>query len=99
MARSPTVSKDQEAIIRQFVEGADLTKLHIPREFFTALMALLGYKIAPNGARVHANIELKMKYGTPMEDAFEDTYYDDWAEITADEIANDTRLTDTSSGQ
>jgi hypothetical protein len=55
---------------------------------------MLGYKIAPNGARVHADAELKIRYGQPVDDAFEDTYYADWAEMTANEVADNSNTPD-----
>lgn len=89
MPRVASVSKDQEVCIRQFVEGADAVGLAIDSTYFIKLMEMLGYKIAPNGARVHADTPLEIQYGAPIKDAWEDQYYIDWQETTDAEVTED----------
>lgn len=80
--RSPSVTKDQEAVIRQFIAGCDKTGLSYP---VTALLTLLGYKVLSTGVRVHADLDTRRGYHDKM-DQFKDTFYEDWQELTNLEV-------------
>ena len=97
MSRKPSATKDQEAIIRQFILGCDMYAIPILPEYYASLIGMLGYKFAPNGARVHEDVDLKYAFGTP--DVFADTYDMDGVEFTNAEITDNTYTLDTSPSQ
>lgn len=76
--RRPSVSEDQEAIIRQFIAGCDKTGLQTP---LTNLLEMIGYKVLSTGARVHADLDTSRGFHETLAQ-FKDTFYEDWQELT-----------------
>jgi hypothetical protein len=83
--RSISVTKDQEAVIRQFIAGCDKTGLVVG---LTSLLSMIGYKVLSNGNRVHSELDTRRKYHETM-DKFEDTFYEDWQELADVEVDAD----------
>ena len=90
MARNSRVTRDQETVIRNFIGGSEFTELTLPKGIMQKLLALLGYKIAPGGARVHADLTLSHKYGVDVDTVYKDTFYEDWQATADAEIEADT---------
>ena len=84
MPRKPSVTRDQEAVLRQFILGCETYDIYVSTEYMTSMLTMLGYKVAPNGARVHVDTEMKYAYGQP--DVFEDVFEADGQEFTNEEI-------------
>jgi hypothetical protein len=82
--RPVRVNVDQEAVIREFIIGVEEWEVPINPPTMAHLLDLLGYKVAPNGARVWKSTEIKVKFGQPFD--VEDMFYKDWQEITDAEI-------------
>jgi len=83
--RPVRVHRDQEAVIRQFIEGIHEFGLPVKGTTLHDLYDLLGYKLASNGARVNKAQEQTFKFGESYDP--KDEYYDDWQEATDEEIA------------
>ena len=97
MSRKPSVTRDQEAVLRQFITGCETYDIYISNEYMTSILTMLGYKVAPNGARVHVDEDMKYAYGNP--DVFEDVFDADGQEFTNEEIANNQDTPDASSSE
>jgi hypothetical protein len=87
--RPVAVTPEQENIIRHFLVGAENLNIKLSAQLVTELYNLLGYKVAPNGARVNKNKELKAVFGQPFNPR--DEFYDDWQEITDAEIKDQSK--------
>ena len=97
IAKRPTqVNLDQEAVLRQLVAGAEAVDLVLPRDTMRWIYDMLGYKVAPNGARVNANKEITFKFGEPC--TVEDEFYADWQDITDAEIADNSGASEQAEG-
>lgn len=79
------VDRDGEAAVRHFIMAIDEWSLPVKASTVLDLYDILGYKLAANGARINKNIEETFKFGQEYDP--EDEFYDDWQEITDEEIA------------
>lgn len=80
--RNPSVSKAQEAVIRQFIAGCDKTGLKTP---LVNLLSMIGYKVLSNGNRVHTDLDTRRSFHETLEQ-FKDTFYEDWQELADVEV-------------
>ncbi len=83
--RPVRVNRDQEAVIRQFIEATQQYQIPLKGLTLVDLYDLLGYKLCPNGSRVNKMVEETFKFGENY--APVDEYYTDWQEATDEEIA------------
>lgn len=89
-ARPCVLNRNQEAIVREFIVSVEDESIPVKGSTLSNLYDLLGYRVAPNGARINKNREDKFRLGETYDP--EDEFYSDWQEITDEEIAesNDT---------
>ena len=85
MSRQYKLTYDQELVIRNFIGGSEFVELTYPPKWLGLLYNMMGYKIAPNGARVHNDTVFVIQYGTPIDNLWEDTYEADWKDVTRPE--------------
>jgi hypothetical protein len=69
---------DHEMVVRNFLDDADLVGLPIDPSVRGNLLGWLGYQVAPNGAIISRNIEIKYKIGQDTTNLWTDTYTTDW---------------------
>jgi hypothetical protein len=73
-----TIPFDQEQVVRNFLGGCEFVRLTLPRVVRNTLIALLGYKVAPNGALIWNTIECKWRLGENHSTNWIDTFDSDW---------------------
>ena len=79
MKRASRLTPEQEHPVRAFINDVEVLGLPISNKIIIELLDLLGYKVAPNGARVWKEIEIKIPYGGKCE--LEDQFMSDWNDI------------------
>jgi len=72
--RDSKLTYDQEVVVRRFIKDSAEVDLTLPVRWLMPLYEAMGYRVAPNGARVLASIELKLPFGTRADDHWEDTF-------------------------
>ena len=87
--RSCKLTDNQQNAIFSFLGACELTELKLDRRVYTALVVMLGYTIAPNGARIHADISMQIPYGSVKTTTWEDTFYDDWQALVDTQVEAD----------
>jgi hypothetical protein len=98
VTRVSSVNWEQELVIRNFIVNSEAVNLQLPRGILPTLLGLIGYKLAPNGARVHNAVQLRHRYGTDMDKVYKDTFYEDWQEITDAEAKADSGTSEQTEG-
>lgn len=79
-----TVPYEHEQVIRNFLGMSEFVGFYIPPSIKRHLLGLLGYKTAPNGALIWANIEVKYRLGQNNSMDWVDTFTSDWEELCND---------------
>ena len=83
MTRNPTISKVQEAVVRDFIFEAEAVGLDLGPEIWTVFLSWLDYKLLPNGALVWTETEVRIPFGSDFS-AYPDQYGPDGEEFNGD---------------
>lgn len=94
--RPVRVARNQESIIRHFIVACDDHQIPIKGGTLADLYQILGYQVAPNGARVAIGTEITMKYGQELN--IKDEFYDDWQDITDAEVGTEPCASESTEG-
>ena len=87
--RRDTLPFAQEQVVRAFITGAARTGFVIPPHVKGAMIGLMGYKVAPNGALIWKSIECRWRFGDNIEDKWTDTFESDWETLCEERDTTD----------
>ena len=84
MNKHASVTPDQEAVIRQFIAGCEVTNMPVPG--YADLLLKMGYKLIAPDLRVSTNTIVRVPFGEKVANFYKDEYYADWEAFTNTEI-------------
>ena len=79
--RDTRLTLEQEQTLRNFLSECEMVGILLPENFKYTFYNWMGYKIGPDGVRVHKDVPLALPFHADAKTFYKDTYDEDWQKV------------------